>query len=62
MPEERNDCKKNVIDNYIGLNDFVVHFTEEVETYFKEKIGEEEFLNICKLSCQAPSSAHEARF
>ena len=62
MQEEQNDCKKNAVDNYIGINDFVVHFTEEVETYFKEKIGEEEFLNICKLSCQAPSSVHEARF
>ena len=49
MQEEQSDCKKNAVDNYIGLNDFVVHFTEEVETYFKEKIGEEEFLNICKL-------------
>ena len=60
MQEEQNSYKKSAVDNYIGLNDFVVHFDEEVENYFKAMIGEEEFKNICKLSCQAPSLAHDA--
>ena len=41
-------------NNYIGLNEFVVHFSEEVSTFFNERIGKDEFLRICKKSCQAP--------
>ena len=42
------------INNYISLNDFVVQFTPEVEKFFIERIGDTEYRNICKQSCQAP--------
>ena len=56
--EIMNTCSSNTdisyADNYISLNDFVVNFTPEVTKFFIERIGEEEFMSICRKSCQAP--------
>ena len=53
-----NTCSSNAdiaySDNYISLNDFVVNFTPEVTKFFIERIGEDEFMSICRKSCQAP--------
>lgn len=43
-----------VCDNYISLDEYRVHFPREVEAFFSERIGSEEFDQICKLACQAP--------
>ena len=56
--EIMDNCSSNTdisyADNYISLNDFVVNFTPEVTKFFIERIGEEEFMSICRKSCQAP--------
>ena len=56
--EIMNTCSSNAdiayADNYISLNDFVVNFTPEVTKFFIERIGEDEFMSICRKSCQAP--------
>ena len=56
--EIMNTCSSNTdisyADNYISLNDFVVNFTPEVTKFFIERIGEDEFMSICRKSCQAP--------
>ena len=54
MQTPLSDNSDSVVNNYIGLNDFVVDFSPEVESFFKEKIGEVEYRNICRKSCQAP--------
>ena len=54
MQKASLDTSDSVVNNYIGLNDFVVEFAPEVESFFIEKIGETEYRNICRKSCQAP--------
>ena len=54
MESDLDFAENNVINKYISLNDFVVNFTPEVEKFFIERIGESEYRNICKQSCQAP--------
>ena len=54
MTETQRSVAECAVDKYIGLNDFAVHFEDDVAAYFKKHLGETEFDSICKLSCQAP--------
>ncbi|KAM7454974.1 hypothetical protein BLSTO_04267 [Blastocystis sp. subtype 1] len=54
MSEEQKSATVRAVDGYIGLNDFAVHFEDDVAAYFTKHLGEKEFSSICKLSCQAP--------
>lgn len=54
MDQSLENLSSAVVDNFVGLNDFVVDFAPEVEKFFIERIGNEEYYNICKKSCQAP--------
>lgn len=48
------DKVASVKNNFIGLEDFRTEFSPDVEEFFSQRIGRDEFSKICKLSCQAP--------
>ena len=54
MENETFDDGSSVRNNYVSLEEYKVDFPAEVEEFFSQRIGQEEFSKICKLSCQAP--------
>ena len=54
MQTDTLDEGSSVRNNYVGLDEYKVGFSAEVEEFFSQRIGQDEFSKICKLSCQAP--------
>lgn len=54
MEPDKSDEGSRVRNNYVSLDEYKVGFSAEVEEFFSQRIGQDEFSKICKLECQAP--------
>ena len=54
MESDTLDEGSSVRNNYVSLDEYKVGFSAEVEEFFSQRIGQDEFSKICKFACQAP--------